>query len=112
MINCQVRSAPIWLEDERRFRFLVAGCNGTNTIFDKHGSHTRSQWYTSTDGVQWVHEDNAGSNGLAVGVDGVYMVVYVPRQPFLFMLYHLGSTDSLRGAGTTQTTSRLRDTRA
>ena len=86
MINCQVRSAPIWLEDERRFRFLVAGCNGTNTIYDKHGSHTRSQWYTSTDGVQWVHEDNAGSNGLAVGVDGVYMVVYLPRQPFLFML--------------------------
>ena len=59
-------------------RFLVAGCNGTNAFTDKHGSHTRSQWYTSIDGVQWVHEQNAGPDGLAVGVDGLYMVVYDP----------------------------------
>ena len=73
-IACQVRSAPLWLEQERRFRFLVANCNGTNSYVDKHGSHAKPQWYTSTDAVQWIHESNAGSD-----VPEQYMVVYDPK---------------------------------
>eukprot|EP01045_Picozoa_sp_COSAG04_P034630 COSAG04_NODE_7666_length_1090_cov_0.834511_1_plen_124_part_10 len=40
-VSCQVRCAPIWLEEEKRFRFLVANCNGT---------HPGAFWYTSADG--------------------------------------------------------------
>ena len=48
-VSCQVRCAPIWLEEEKRFRFLVANCNGT---------HPGAFWYTSADGYQWVVEPN------------------------------------------------------
>jgi hypothetical protein len=65
-VACQVRTAPIWLEHEGRFRFLVANCNA---------SSPHAHWYTSVDGVAWTHEPGGVSDG------ATYMVVYDPRDP-------------------------------
>ena len=42
-IACQVRSSPLWIEKERRFRFLVANCDA-NIKYSK-------QWFSSPDGI-------------------------------------------------------------
>ena len=44
----QVRSSPMWIEAEGRFRFVVMGADGDNP--------EPARWYTSPDGVQWAFE--------------------------------------------------------
>ena len=65
-VSCQVRCAPIWLEEEKRFRFLVANCNGT---------HPGAFWYTSADGYQWVAEPNG------LSIHNTACVTLPPRAP-------------------------------
>ena len=43
-VSCQVRNAPLWVPEERQFRFLVLNC-------DPDAANNK-QWFTSPDGIQ------------------------------------------------------------
>ena len=62
----QVRSSPMWIEEERRFRFMVMGADGNNP--------EPARWYTSPDGVQWTFETLANSSSVP-GLS-LYNIVY------------------------------------
>jgi hypothetical protein len=67
-ISCQVRCAPLWIEKEHHFRFLVANC-------DADANYSK-QWFASPDGIQWTREAAiADRTDHAPG----YMVVYDPN---------------------------------
>ena len=67
----QVRSSPVWIEEEQRFRFMVMGADGDNP--------EPARWYTSPDGVQWAYETLA--NSTSVPGLSLYNIVYDVSEP-------------------------------
>ena len=67
----QVRSAPMWIAPESRWRYVVMNADGTNP--------EPARWYTSPDGVQWAFEREANSS--SVPGMALYHIVYDPTDP-------------------------------
>ena len=65
-----MRSAPLWVPSEQRFRFAVMGTGGTP-------GHDPARWYTSADGVQFAMDPaTTALNSSAVPGLSLYHVVY------------------------------------